>query len=96
MFFTARNIINSDAKDTAAICLFFDKLFDSLNGSFDKIVDGKTYRVAVKKKSPHHELWAYSIKILSTMRFVDENGKMTTVPTLKNWISSIRGLDFHN
>lgn len=73
------------------MCLFFDKLFDSLNGSFDKIVDGKKYRTAVNKKSLHQELWVYSLKILNTMRFVDNNGKTCTVPTIKNWISSIKG-----
>jgi len=34
--FSARNIIGSDASDTAFICYFFDKLFDSLNVSFEK------------------------------------------------------------
>lgn len=49
--FSARNIIESDASDTAFICSFSDKLFDSLNGSFDKVTDGKIYRTAVKDLS---------------------------------------------
>lgn len=80
----ARDIINSDAKDTTSLCTFFDNLFDSLNGSFDKIVDGKKYRTAVKKNSPHHELWANSLKVLSTMSFVDQSGKKISTPTIQN------------
>eukprot|EP00102_Acyrthosiphon_pisum_P018869 XP_016656079.1 PREDICTED: uncharacterized protein LOC107882352 [Acyrthosiphon pisum] len=89
-FLSSRNIISPDAVDTAFLCQFFDNLFDSLNGSFDKIVDGKKYRTAVKKNSPHHELWDQSLKILSTMRFIDKNGKTTSVPTIRNWISTIK------
>ncbi|KAF0722183.1 Uncharacterized protein FWK35_00020495, partial [Aphis craccivora] len=37
--FLAKNIIESKASDSAAAFLFFDKLFDSLNGSFDKQED---------------------------------------------------------
>jgi len=69
-------------------------LFDSLNGSFDKIVDGKKYRTAVKNNSPHHELWAKSLKILSTMSFVNEKGKKISTPTIQNWITTIRGDSF--
>lgn len=88
--FTAKNIISPDAVDTAFVCQFFDNLFDSLNGSFDKIVDGKKYRSAVKKNSPHHDLWDQSLKIISTMRFIDKHGKMMSVPTIRNWISTIK------
>lgn len=86
--FTAQNIISPDDLDTAIVCQFFDNLFDSLNGSFDRIVDGKKYRTAVNKNSPHHELWDQSLKILSTMRFIDKNGKTMSVPTVRNWIST--------
>lgn len=70
---------------------FFDKLFGSLNGSFDKQVDGKIYRTSVKQNSIHHKLWQDSLKILSTMQFVGKNGKAVRVPTLKNWSTTIRG-----
>jgi len=74
--------------------LFFDKLFDSLNGNFDKVVDGKIYRTSVTKNSPHYQLWADSLKVLSTMRFVGKNGKNVSVPTIRNWMTTIRGLCF--
>ncbi|CAI6343187.1 unnamed protein product [Macrosiphum euphorbiae] len=89
-FLASRNIIGTDAADTAFICLFFDKLFDSLNGSFDKVTDGKIYRTAVKKNSIHHTVWAESLKVLSTMSFVLENGRKKSVPTIQNWMTTIR------
>lgn len=62
-----------------------------MNGSFDKVVDGKIYRTAIKKTSAHHELWSNSLKILSSMHFVGKNGKSFNVPTLKNWIITVKG-----
>lgn len=41
---TVKNIIDKNAVDTAVFLLFFDKLFDSMNGSLDKVIDGKIYR----------------------------------------------------
>ncbi|CAI6355418.1 unnamed protein product [Macrosiphum euphorbiae] len=89
-FLASRNIISSDAQHTASLCLFFDNLFDSLNGNFDKVVDGKIYRTSVKKNSPHHQLWADSLKVLNTMRFVGRNGKNVSVPTIRSWMTTIR------
>lgn len=75
---------------------FFDKLFDSINGSFDKVVDGKIYRTAIKTNSVHHGLWADNLKVLSTMKFIGKNDKPVSVPTLKNWITTIRGMLYTN
>uniref|UniRef100_A0A2S2R2W8 Transposable element P transposase-like RNase H C-terminal domain-containing protein n=1 Tax=Sipha flava TaxID=143950 RepID=A0A2S2R2W8_9HEMI len=85
-----RNIISSDALHTATLYLFFDKIFDSLNGNFDKIVDGNIYRTSVKRNSPHHQLWVNSLRVLSTMRFEGKNGKDVCVPTIRNWTTTIR------
>ncbi|CAI6349136.1 unnamed protein product [Macrosiphum euphorbiae] len=90
-FLASKTIIDPQASDTAAAFLFFDKLFDSLNGSFDKPVDGKIYRTSVKQNSVHHKLWQDSLKILSKMQFIGKNGKAVRVPTLKNWSTIIRG-----
>jgi len=68
--FTAQNITDSDAVDTATLLLFFNKLFDSINGSFDKVVDGKMYRTAAKTNYVHHQLWEKIQPILSSMMFV--------------------------
>jgi len=85
------SIIEQSGVDTAAIFLFFDKLFDSLNSTFHKVVKGKIYRTAVTKNSIHHELWSDSIKILNLMKFIVEDGRVVNVPTLKNWMTTIRG-----
>lgn len=82
------------AQDTATLCLFMDKLFDSMNGNFHKVVDGKIYRVAVKKNSPHHQLWRESIQVFDSMYFVNPVTKEKSVqpPTIKNWIKTIKGI----
>lgn len=82
----------------AKFCLFFDKLFDSVNSNFDKVVDGKIYRAGGKKNSPHHELWQNSLKVLSTMRFINpltNKSSTSQPPTLKNWIKTIKSEQFH-
>ncbi|CAI6354012.1 unnamed protein product [Macrosiphum euphorbiae] len=92
-FLASKNLIGETAGDTAKFCLFFDKLFDSVNSNYDKVVDGKIYRAGLKKNSPHHQLWKDSLKILSTMRFLSPStGKPSTPqpPTLKNWIKTIK------
>lgn len=55
------------------------------------MVEGKIYRTAVTKNSIHHELWSNSIKILNSMKFIGKYGRVVNVPTLKNWITTIRG-----
>ncbi|KAL5246227.1 hypothetical protein ACI65C_013635 [Semiaphis heraclei] len=81
-FLASNNLLGETASDTAKFCLFFDKLFDSVNSSFDKVVDGKIYRAGVNKNSPHHQLWIDSLKVLSAMRFIN--------PTTGNWIKTIK------
>lgn len=55
-FYLAKSIIEPSAIDTAEIFLFFDKLFDSMNVCFSKVIEGKIYRTAVTKNSVHHHL----------------------------------------
>lgn len=54
------------------------------------------YHTAVKNNSPHHNLWAKSLKVLSTMSFVNEKGKKISTPTIQNWILTIKGNLFEN
>ncbi|CAI6351086.1 unnamed protein product [Macrosiphum euphorbiae] len=93
-FLASRDIMDVKAKDTADICLFFDQIFDSVNGNFHKVVDGKVYRTAVTKNSPHHQLWRNAIKVMETMHFVDSVTKQkckSQPPTIKNWILTLKG-----
>lgn len=89
--------MNQKAEDTAILCLFVDKLFDSVNGSYDKAVDGKIFCTAVKPNFPHYQLWRESLKVLDTRNLVNpvsmERSKPQP-PTLKNWVKTIKGKHF--
>lgn len=92
--FQQKKIMNENAKDTGKFCQFFDKLFDSVNGSYDKVVDGKIYRTGLKRYSRHHQLWEESIKVLQSMYFINPDTKKKTnpqPPTIKNWIKTVKG-----
>lgn len=80
--------IPKESTDTAEILLFFDQLFDSVNGSYSKIVNGKIYRSAVSPKSPHHKLWHKSLPILKSMKFIGERVRL--VPSISSWIKTIQ------
>lgn len=71
---------------------FFDDLFDSVNGSgtYEKKRRGKELRTAVTDNSCHHEFWESAIKKLETIKFIDKNNKITSVPSIKNWISTLK------
>jgi len=77
--------------DTADIILFFDRLFDSVNGHTLK--PEKPLRVAVSHNSQHFPFWKRAIKRLRRMRFVDTTDKnhLKDSIILKNWISTVQG-----
>ncbi|KAK4882300.1 hypothetical protein RN001_005619 [Aquatica leii] len=65
-------MMTQEALQTANLLLFFDDLFDSVNGDSKSIKKGKRFRSAVCKKSKHVTFLNNSIKILETMSFVDQ------------------------
>lgn len=71
---------------------------DSVNGNFHKVQNGKTYRAAVTRGSPHHVFWNTALKIINSMVFIDPvNKKKSTAPqprTLQNWVKTIKGMCF--
>ncbi|KAL0129508.1 hypothetical protein PUN28_001639 [Cardiocondyla obscurior] len=79
-------------QNTAEIILFFDQLFDSVNGHTLK--PEKPLRVAISHNSPHFPFWQRALRRLQRMRFVDRKNKtqLRDINVLKNWISTIRGL----
>ncbi|KAF0748489.1 Uncharacterized protein FWK35_00021758 [Aphis craccivora] len=84
-FLASQKIIDVDARGTANLCLFFDQLFDSVNGSYNKIVDGKKYRTAITMKSNHFDLWEKSLPVLHSMVFIDSKSQKRQRPsTVKN------------
>lgn len=76
---------------TADFLLFFDKLFDSMNGSTLQPEHGKLLRCAVSKSSAHLPFWREGIKVLKTVKFLKQGGKEYVPPSIKNWISTIQG-----
>lgn len=80
-----------EGRDTAEMILFFDRLFDSVNGYTLK--PEKPLRVVVSDDSPHILFWEKAIKRLRRMRFVNSKDKkpVNDSTVLKNWISTIQG-----
>lgn len=83
--------MSETARNTAETISFFDDLFDSVNGASlrNKTNRGKPLRQAVTEKSPHHSFWEKAIVRLKNTRFVDNAGKESFVPSLKNFIQTI-------
>lgn len=84
-------VVSPTLKNTAEIVAFFDDLFDSVNGAstYSAKSKGKPLRRAVTETSPHHRFWEEAIQKLKELRFVDKNGKETSVPSLKNWVTTL-------
>lgn len=84
-------VFHKTAIGTANFLLFFDKLFDTFNGSAVAPVHGKEFRVALTSTSPHFKFWREAIPVLETVRFLSANGREHIPPTIKNWLATIRG-----
>lgn len=85
-----KNQLPRDCSGTAQILLFFNDLFDSMNGSC------KTENVLkspVCKDSVHFKYWEYALVMLSKMKFIDvTTGEATNrTKNIQNWQSTIRG-----
>lgn len=81
--------LNIAAADTAKLCLFIDKLFDSVNSSSTSVLPGKELRGAVFSTSAHWKFWNEAIQILESMKF-----SSVSVPTIKNWVTTIKGFQY--
>lgn len=85
-----KNQLQQDCSGTAQILMFFNDLFDSMNGSC------KTENVLkspVRKDSVHFKYWEYALDMLSKMTFIDKaTGEATNrTKNIQNWQSTIRG-----
>lgn len=97
---TARGDLPEECRQLVDITVLLNNLFDSLNVCTLHIPDGKVYKGAVKKNSPHHKLWNESKKVLKTTKFIQKKisgNKIrlmeTTVPSIKNLIRTIEGME---
>ncbi|KAH0819600.1 hypothetical protein GEV33_003191 [Tenebrio molitor] len=78
-----------EASSTADLLLFFDRLFDSVNGSASSGQPGKELRGLVTETSDHLTVWRDSLPVLQSMFYSSDKGKLIT-PSIKNWAHNIR------
>lgn len=92
--FSDEGKIPEAAKETADLILFFDNLFDSVNGSCSQALAhkkrAKKYRTAVTPRSAHWALWNSSLPILKSITFC-KGDKSGVVPSLQSWVKTIEG-----
>ncbi|XP_049877377.1 uncharacterized protein LOC126374703 [Pectinophora gossypiella] len=82
--------VSDTLKNTAETVLFLDKLFDSVNGAATGAKAAKKpLRLAVTENSQHHDFWREAIQHLKKMKFVDGSGKEKSVPSIKNFITTL-------
>lgn len=85
--------VSRTLKNTAEIVLFFDQLFDSVNGATTlskKNKKGKFLRFVLTPKAQHLQFWRDSIKKLKNIKYVTGNGQQKSVPSINNFIITIR------
>lgn len=91
----ARGDLPQECANVIPFLILIDKLFDSLNASSFSVPHGKKYRAAVKRNSPHHELWQEALKLLKSIKFIfirgDGSKIVKNVPTVNNFIKTIEG-----
>lgn len=87
-------MLPNECKDTADALLFFDELFDSMNGSYTKKnCHGKPLLGPVRPNSVHNGVWNNAKKQLKNMAYVNiATGKAEKVPTIENWVWTIDGV----
>ncbi|KAL0849398.1 hypothetical protein ABMA28_013697 [Loxostege sticticalis] len=85
--------VSSTMKNTSEAVLFFDRLFDSVNGSRGGSAPGKL-RGPVKEVegvSRHVEFWQEAIRTLRNIYFVEPNtGQRKNVPSIQNWLITLK------
>lgn len=83
------NCLGNCAKDTSEIILFWDKVFDSINGN-TLYPKEKELRYAVTRNSPHLGFWREARASIAKMYFQKEGtSEKHYPPSLKNWINTL-------
>lgn len=71
--YCTRDDLPKQLSDTAQILLFFNDLFDSVNGSSNS--SGNELKAAVTENSVHFAFWEYALCMLSKMGFIENDKK---------------------
>lgn len=87
-----RKEFSNDCLGSAAVQLFLNALFDSVNGD-DVVTSGKP-KGAVTEESEHQKFWDYAIRMLDNMSFSENliTGKPNQSSVLKHFVSTLKGL----
>lgn len=90
-----------ECTQTADVLLFFDELFDSMNGSStnSKKRSGKDLLLPVTPISNHGTVWSNAKNVFKSMKFISHNNnqpnqKLVTVPTVNNWLQTIKNMEY--
>lgn len=70
-----------------------DNVFDSVNANSVRQSHGKYLCSAVTSNSKHVSFWNEAINVFKSMEFIDNNGKITKPPCVKNWIVTLKGMN---
>lgn len=91
LLYTAGNQVPRNFSETANILLFFNDLFDSINGGGEPQRD--SLKGSIDENSIHFAYWEYALSELSNMNFVNVlDGKVNNASTvLRKFKSTIRG-----
>lgn len=93
LFCSNHNQLPRDFSGTAHILIFFNNLFDSLNGAGKSNVNPLRSSINANNKDKHFKFWKYAISMLEKMTFIDkktgEQNNRSSV--LKKTISTIKG-----
>lgn len=83
--------LTRDCSNTAQILIFFNDLFDSMNGSCSTVKN--ELNSPVTKNSVHFQYWEYALVMLSKMKFIDKVTGNSTYRSknFQNWQSTIKG-----
>lgn len=90
LHYSGKKQLQRDCSGTAQILMFFNDLFDSMNGSCKTVNELKS---PITENSVHFQYWDYALCMLSKMTFIDKiTGKASNrTKNVQNWQSTVRG-----
>ncbi len=85
-----KKLLPEDCFATGQILMFFNDLFDSMNGS---CLTENELKSPVTKDSKHFQYWDYALDMLSKMHFIDTvtGAPSNRTKNIQNWQSTVRG-----
>ncbi|CAH2100788.1 unnamed protein product [Euphydryas editha] len=92
VYLADKGILPTECKETADLLLFMDNVFDSVNGSHAKNKNAKPLLGPATITSAHIKTWTKAKSELNSMEFVTPASRAETVPTIKNWVWTLEGI----